>query len=97
MLKDTLYEFNVKEAYSYHEQRLNKIPAGSTVAFSDADFLSLYICKKNGYKTSKCFNGTEDYYVKQQDENLPSGFENNFKLFQKDYGNEIYIRVPDKK
>ena len=97
MLKDTLYEFNVNEAYSYHEQRLSKIPAGSTVAFSDADFLSLYICKKNGYKTSKCFNGTEDYYVKQQDENLPPGFESDFTLFQKDFGNEIYVRIPEKK
>jgi hypothetical protein len=97
MLKDTLYEFNVNDAYSYHEQRLNKIPAGSTVAFSDADFLSLYICKKNGYKTSNCVNGNEDYYVKQQNENMPPEFENKFTLFQKDFGNEIFVRIPEKK
>lgn len=89
-LKETLYEYSVNETYLFHKDRLNIIPAASTVGFSDGEFYSYYICRKNGCMVKKCPDGNEAYYVTQDNEGYPVWLKNNYQLLHKIYNYEIY-------
>jgi hypothetical protein len=90
MLKDTLYEYDVNSYYKDKTDWLRNIPAGSTIAFSDEDFYSYYVCQQNGYKVSKCVTGKEEYYVKEAFEEIPQNGAGKYVLYRKLYGNEIW-------
>ncbi|MCD6013672.1 MAG: hypothetical protein K0Q79_3534 [Flavipsychrobacter sp.] len=90
LLKETLYEYNVNEMYRFHQDRLNIIPAVSTVGFSDAEFYSYCICRRNGCIVKKCPDGNEAYYVTQDNEGYPTWLNNNYQLLHKVYNYEIY-------
>lgn len=92
LLKDTLYEYNVNEVYIFHKDRLNIILPGSTVGFSDAEFYSYYLCRKNSCVVNKCPDGSEDYFVTQDNEGYPAWLEGNYRLVDKRYNYEIYRR-----
>jgi hypothetical protein len=90
-LKDTLYEYDVNAYYKDKLEWLANIPAGSTVAVSDEDFYSVYVCRKSGYKTTQCPTGNEDFYVKEAFEEIPPGL-HRYVLYKKFYGNELWKR-----
>ncbi len=92
LLKDTLYEYNVNEVYIFHKDRLSIIPPGSTVGFSDAEFYSYYLCRKNSCIVKKCPDGSEDYFVTQDNEGYPTWLEGKYSLVDKKYNYEIYRR-----
>lgn len=92
LLKETLYEYNVNEVYLFHKGRLGIIPPGSTVGFSDAEFYSCYICRKNGCIVNKCPDGSDNYFVTQDNEGYPTWLEGNYRLVDKKYNYEIYKR-----
>ncbi len=91
-LKDTLYEIETNSIYTNKVKWLGIIPKNSTIAFSDAEFYPLYICKKEGYTVSKCPAGNEDYYVKQGFEPMPAAMTGNYVLLTASGGYEIYKR-----
>ncbi len=87
-LKDTLYEYDVNTFYKEKTEWLANLPAGCTVAFSEEDFYSYYLCLRNGYKVSRYPTGTEDYFIKEAFEAAPG----NYVLAKKQDGNEIWKR-----
>ena len=91
-LKETLYEYDVNKMWKFKNDQLAVIPSGSTVAFSESEFYSCYICRKKGCQVSKCANGNEEYYVKHESEKLLPGSENRYFLLNNNDGYEIYKR-----
>ena len=57
---------------------INIIPAGSTIAFSDESFYWYYLCRNMGYKTRKCIQGNETWFVKSAGEAFPVGMEDHY-------------------
>lgn len=90
LLKDTLYEYNVTEAYQFHKDRLSIIPPGNSVGFSDAEFYSYYLCRINGCTVNKCPDGSEQFYVTQDNEGYPHWLKTNYTIIHKIYNYEIY-------
>lgn len=90
-LKDTLYEYDVNGYYKDKVDWLRSIPAGSTVACSDEDFYSGYLCKLKGCSVSKCPDGEETYFIKEAFEYIPLPYAEKYVLAKKYYGNEIWI------
>jgi hypothetical protein len=92
LLKDKLYEYDVNQVYDTLNTGLHFISPGSTVAFSDESFYCRYICKKNGCKAGKCSTGTEAYFIKQTDENVPLPLPDQYTLIKKVDIYSIYKR-----
>ena len=67
-----------------------EIPAHSSVGFSDEAFYCGYICGVNGCITHKCISGTEEYYIKKEEEPLPGALVDKFDLSYKINEYEIY-------
>ncbi len=91
-LKDTLYEYDVNAYYKEKTLWLANLPAGSTVAFSDEDFYSYFVCLRSGYKVSRYPTGMEQYYIKEAFEEIPQPYTANYELAKKQDGNEIWKR-----
>ena len=91
-LKDTLYEYDVNAYYKDKAEWLSNIPVGSTVAISDEDFYSYFLCLRLGYKAARCPAGNEDYFVKEAFEEIPQTAGVHYVLYKKLYGNEIWKR-----
>ena len=88
-----LYFNHVNEIYKLNDEGINTIPKGSSIGFSNESFYWYYYCNKRNYKTNKCPDGSEAYYIKRPQENLPEGFESKYQLLKslpEDY--EIYRR-----
>ena len=73
-----LYYNDVNDIYNNHIKTLTIIPKGRTIGFSYETFYLYYHFTRNHYRTVQCADGTEDYYIKRKDENLPKGKENDY-------------------
>ena len=91
-LRETLYEYDVNGMWQFKTNELAAIPAGSTVAFSETEFYSCYICRKKGCMVSKCATGNEAYYIKLVFDSLPPASAGKYVLMSTIDGNEVYKR-----
>lgn len=90
-VNDILYGNNVNGTYQLHMADIAQLAPGSSVGFSQESFYFFYHCRRLGFNASRCANGTERYYVKRTDEQLPPRLESRYVLLRKggdDY--EIY-------
>ncbi len=92
LIDDTLYEYNVNYACHLFGDALKRIPAGSIVTCSDEGFYYGYLCRKNGCEVHPCPTGNEQYYIKQNFEQLPPLLAPNFELLTNLNEMEIYRR-----
>lgn len=80
-LKDTLYECDVNAIYLDLNKKLDVIPHGSSIGFSDNGFYCIFMFQqKGGYVTHKCATGNEDYYMKEAWDELPIVIQQNYRL-----------------
>lgn len=91
-LESTLYEYNVNETFFPINEGLKIVPSGSSVAFSDESFYTMYLCMKNDRITIKCGNGNEQYFIKQWTEPMPALYIGRYTLLNRINEYEIYAR-----
>jgi len=88
-----MYGYPINYLYSVHSAVIAKIPAGSSIAFSDESFYYFYFCRKRHLKVSRCPRGDEDYYVIRPSENITGTITDRYSLvmsIEEDY--ELYKR-----
>ncbi|MBC7554977.1 MAG: hypothetical protein H7257_13485, partial [Taibaiella sp.] len=80
-----LYYNDVNEINKNLVASMTLIPREATIGFSNEAFYMYYHFTKNKYKTVKCPDGTETYFIKQKDDEMPAA-----EVGKYDKVNEIY-------
>jgi len=90
-MSNNLYFDDATPYYTSFGQRLDSLPMGVIVGCSDQSFYWYYLCRNKHIIVHRCPDGSEDYFVKEQDELFPTGIKSSaYKLQSKVMDYELY-------